>query len=119
MKSENCGIKNLILLIIFNALDELKWQVSIQWKYLKNTYHVCGASIIGKNWLLTAAHCTKDFDMKDLIFIVADHRLKKNEGNLILFFSTIRAITQHTQNRFYSHATLLSYRWVTLRGKAD
>ncbi|KAM4566808.1 ST14 transmembrane serine protease matriptase a [Odontesthes bonariensis] len=36
---------------------EFPWQVSL---HVKNFGHVCGATIIGPKWLVTAAHCVQD-----------------------------------------------------------
>lgn len=60
--------------------DEFPWQVSLQWRYNWYTYHVCGGAVLDQNWIITAAHCTHQFQPKDLAVVAGDHALKHKEG---------------------------------------
>ncbi|XP_038209488.1 chymotrypsin-1-like [Zerene cesonia] len=52
----------------------IPWQVSM--RNIEGTeYHFCGGSIIGKQWILTAAHCVKDRNIDSYEIVVGSNKL--------------------------------------------
>jgi len=61
----------------------LPWQVTIQTisRPRSEFRHHCGGTIIGKTWILTAAHCFNKLGTKDLIVIAGVHDLDGIDDN--------------------------------------
>ncbi|CAG4926650.1 unnamed protein product [Colias eurytheme] len=52
----------------------IPWQVSM--RNIDGTeYHFCGGSIIGKKWILTAAHCVQDRNLDSYEIVVGSNKL--------------------------------------------
>jgi len=54
---------------------EHPWQASIRVKGFEQDYHWCGATIISHFYLITAAHCLKDFGLSSYLIRVGDCNL--------------------------------------------
>ena len=55
---------------------EHPWQASIRVRGYEQNYHWCGASIISRSHLITAAHCLKDFPQSTYLIRVGDCNLE-------------------------------------------
>uniref|UniRef100_H3A585 Transmembrane serine protease 7 n=1 Tax=Latimeria chalumnae TaxID=7897 RepID=H3A585_LATCH len=103
-----CGIKPGVQSRIIGGSDvedgEWPWQVSLH--FSGSAY--CGASVISKGWLVSAAHCFRDDRLSDPRLWTA-HLGMRVQGNAI-FISEIKRIIVHeyynTQNFDYDIALL-------------
>jgi secreted trypsin-like serine protease len=73
---------------------EWPWQVSLrQWKN-GEFRHKCGAALLTRNWIVTAAHCVKDVSPSNLLVRVGEYNvLVDNEAHAHANRRIIRVIT--------------------------
>nr|XP_019591746.1 PREDICTED: plasma kallikrein isoform X2 [Rhinolophus sinicus] len=76
-----------------SSWGEWPWQVSLQVKLTTQT-HVCGGSIIGQQWVITAAHCFDELPFSDIWRIYAGI-LNLSEITKETPFSKIKEIIIH------------------------
>jgi secreted trypsin-like serine protease len=57
------------------------WQASLQLRQYRQYYHICGASVINSNWLLTAAHCVEGQSRSSLRIVLGDHDFTLTENS--------------------------------------
>eukprot|EP00095_Tigriopus_kingsejongensis_P004108 maker-scaffold122_size333723-snap-gene-0.17 protein:Tk04108 transcript:maker-scaffold122_size333723-snap-gene-0.17-mRNA-1 annotation:"plasminogen activator spa" len=97
---------------------EFPWQVSLQLlknKYAdfnehdpKARYHICGASVLSSNYVLTAAHCVVDFLADQIVLVAGDHNLVTFErSEQVSRVKTVKAHLQYNRNSFENDIALL------------
>jgi len=80
MWNGQCGNQNLPPLnrvVGGYATDEFEypWMAAVLKKCGDTYCHICGATIISEEWILTGAHCMVNVDKEDLGVLVGDHNL--------------------------------------------
>lgn len=64
-------------------IGEFPWQISLQLITDWTARHICGGSVIGENWILTAAHCVYGYSEDMLSVVAGKNNLYKSECKLI------------------------------------
>ncbi|XP_068096984.1 transmembrane protease serine 13 [Hyperolius riggenbachi] len=94
LRCSDCGLQKMSSRIIGGtsaSLGEFPWQVSVQIRVGTSYVHICGASLINKNWVVTASHCFTNS------YPLSDWRLGAGSVNLNQMRSTsgVSAIIRH------------------------
>lgn len=75
------------------------WQVLL--KHAKTDEAFCGGSLISHRWVLTAAHCFKQYSRHDVLVVLGKHSLVHSEDHEIIL--SIRRLVAHPD---YNNRTL-------------
>lgn len=78
---------------------EFPWLVSLQvTNFEKVSVHLCGGTLIAPAWVLTAAHCLDSERVQELVVVVGEHDMRKDEGTEQKV--TVKEFTKHPN---YTH----------------
>lgn len=78
------------------------WMVSIQ-----KGGHFCGGVLIGRYWVLTAAHCLEDTEASQLSLLIGAKNLGSASGAEFRSASWIQTHHDYDSNRFYSDIAII------------
>nr|CAH7761024.1 unnamed protein product [Callosobruchus chinensis] len=90
------------------------WQAAIRAKYRDKTAHWCGAVILGRKWVLTAAHCLQGYPKGSYIIAAGDYNIDEEEGTEQLRY--IEEYFIHEQYRKGGHKMNNDIALVKLKG---
>ncbi len=78
------------------------WMVSIQ-----KGRHFCAGALIGKNWVVTAAHCLDDVDASQLTLMIGPQNLSSLSGAEVRKASWIQIHHDFQSSQFYSDIAII------------
>ncbi|KAK6171155.1 hypothetical protein SNE40_019403 [Patella caerulea] len=65
---------------------EFPYQASLRFELDNKLFvHFCGGVLIGRNTVLTAAHCVSGFNLKQIVVVLGDNRLSSNDNTEQIF----------------------------------